>query len=131
MRKIRIRSVTSNKPIAEAMTTAAKAAAGRCRSRFGTTNNSRATTTAPMTPVNCVRAPAASATGVREELLLIGKPEKIQQPNWRRQVRPSPDQDRRVYRFGQHKRARERWCRRRIRLRLRILLSEPEQYQHR
>ena len=25
-------------------------------------------------PVICVRAPAASATGVRDELLLIGKP---------------------------------------------------------
>ena len=31
---------------------------------------------APTTPVSCVLAPAASATGVREELLLIGKPWK-------------------------------------------------------
>ena len=31
---------------------------------------------APTTPVTCVRAPAASATGVREELLLMGKPWK-------------------------------------------------------
>ena len=37
-------------------------------------SSSRATTSAPTTPVNCVRAPAASATGVRDELLLIGKP---------------------------------------------------------
>ena len=31
---------------------------------------------APTTPVSCVLAPAASATGVRDELLLIGKPWK-------------------------------------------------------
>jgi hypothetical protein len=31
---------------------------------------------APTTPVSCVRAPAASATGVREALLLIGMPWK-------------------------------------------------------
>ena len=30
--------------------------------------------TAPTTPVNCVLEPADSATGVREELLLIEKP---------------------------------------------------------
>jgi hypothetical protein len=29
---------------------------------------------APIRPVSCVRAPAASATGVREALLLIDKP---------------------------------------------------------
>jgi uncharacterized alpha-E superfamily protein len=29
---------------------------------------------APTTLVSCVRAPAASATGVRDELLLTGKP---------------------------------------------------------
>ena len=33
-----------------------------------------ATATAPTTPVSCVFAPAASATGVRDELLLIGNP---------------------------------------------------------
>ena len=32
------------------------------------------TASAPTTPVSCVLAPAASATGVRDELLLIGKP---------------------------------------------------------
>ena len=74
MRKIRIRSVISNKPIAEAITTAANAAEGKFCSRFGATNKSSATLNAPTTPVNCVRAPAASATGVREELLLMGKP---------------------------------------------------------
>ena len=58
------------------MTTAAKAAVGRCWSRFGATSSSRATASAPTTPVSCVRAPAASATGVRDELLLIGKPWK-------------------------------------------------------
>ena len=61
-------------PMADAMTTAADAAEGRCWSRFGASRSSRATAIAPTTPVNCVRAPAASATGVRDELLLIGKP---------------------------------------------------------
>jgi ABC-type uncharacterized transport system permease subunit len=42
----------------------------------GATSSRRATATAPTTPVNCVRAPAASATGVRDELLLIGNPWK-------------------------------------------------------
>ena len=35
-----------------------------------------ATASAPTTPVNCVRDPAASATGVRDELLLMGNPWK-------------------------------------------------------
>ena len=74
MRKIRTRSVISIRPIAEAMTTAANAALGRSRSRFGAASSNSATTSAPTTPVNCVRAPAASATGVRDALLLIGKP---------------------------------------------------------
>jgi hypothetical protein len=69
-----MRSVISNKPMAEAITTAAKAADGKFCRRFGAANKSRATHNAPATPVNCVRAPAASATGVREELLLMGKP---------------------------------------------------------
>ncbi len=56
------------------MTTAASALLGRYRSRFGAVNNSAATASAPTTPVSCVLAPAASATGVRDELLLIGKP---------------------------------------------------------
>ena len=76
MRKIRTRSVISIKPIAEAITTAANAAVGRCCSRLGAANSSSATVSAPTTPVNCVWAPAASATGVRDALLLIGKPLK-------------------------------------------------------
>jgi hypothetical protein len=60
--------------MADAMTTAANAAEGRSWSRLGASSSSKATVIAPTTPVNCVRAPAASATGVRDELLLIGKP---------------------------------------------------------
>ncbi len=60
--------------MAEAITTAASALVGRLRRRSGANTSSRATATAPTTPVSCVFAPAASATGVREELLLTGKP---------------------------------------------------------
>src|SRR3954453_12678505 len=74
MRKIRRRSPTSNRPMAAAITTAASALLGRLASRLGATSSSSATATAPTTPVTCVRAPAASATGVRDELLLIGNP---------------------------------------------------------
>ena len=49
-----LRSVTSNRPMAEAMTTAANAAVGTCCSRFGADNSSRATASAPTTPVSCV-----------------------------------------------------------------------------
>jgi hypothetical protein len=71
---MRLRSVTSIKPIAEAMTTAASAVLGRFCSRFGAVNNRNAMISAATTLVSWVRAPAASATGVRELLLLIGKP---------------------------------------------------------
>ena len=71
---MRRRSVTSIRPIADAITTAASALVGRLRSTSGATSSSSATASAPTTPVSWVRAPAASATGVREELLLIGKP---------------------------------------------------------
>ena len=59
------------------MTTAASAvvragSAAGC----GASTRSSAIATAPTTPVSWVRAPAASATGVRDELLLIGKPWK-------------------------------------------------------
>jgi hypothetical protein len=74
MRKIRPKSVTSIRPMAEAITTAANALEGRCRRRSGATSSSRATLSAPTTPVSWVLAPAASATGVRDELLLMGKP---------------------------------------------------------
>ena len=63
-------------PIAEEMTTAASAAVGRCCRRFGASTSSSAMAIAPTTPVSCVFDPAASATGVRDELLLIGNPWK-------------------------------------------------------
>ena len=70
---MRLRSVTSIKPIAEAMTTAS-AVLGKFCSRFGAINKRNAMISAATTLVSWVRAPAASATGVRELLLLIGKP---------------------------------------------------------
>src|SRR6266404_8500488 len=73
---MRRRSAISNKPRAAAITTAARALVGRFCIKFGASNNSNAIATAPTTPVSWVRAPDASATGVREELLLIGKPLK-------------------------------------------------------
>jgi len=74
MRQMRRRSANSNRPIAAAITTAASAVLGRCCSSCGANTSSPAIATAPTTPVSWVREPAASATGVREELLLIGKP---------------------------------------------------------
>ncbi|MCY1364241.1 hypothetical protein D9M69_510370 [compost metagenome] len=62
--------------MAAAITTAASALLGRWRSNSGANSSSRATPHAPMTPLSWVRAPAASATGVRDELLLTGKPWK-------------------------------------------------------
>ena len=73
---MRRRSDTSNRPIADAMTTAARAVCGRSWSRSGASISNTAIASAPTTPVSWVLAPAASATGVREELLLIGKPWK-------------------------------------------------------
>jgi hypothetical protein len=58
------------------MTTAASAVVGRSRKSQGAATRSTAIVSAPTTPVSCVREPADSATGVREELLLIGKPPK-------------------------------------------------------
>ena len=60
--------------MAAAITTAASALLGKSASRLGASTSSRATETAPTTPVSWVFEPAASATGVREELLLIGNP---------------------------------------------------------
>ena len=74
IRKMRRRSANSNRPMAAAITTAARALLGRSCSRFGASTSSSATHSAPTTPASCVCAPAVSATGVREELLLIGKP---------------------------------------------------------
>src|SRR5215469_11394228 len=58
------------------MTTAANAAVGRSWRRFGATSRRAAMASALTTLVSWVRAPAASATGVRELLLLIEKPWK-------------------------------------------------------
>src|SRR5678809_153420 len=62
--------------MAAAITTAASAAFGRFLNRVGAATIRSATISAPTTPVICVLAPAASATGVRDELLLIGNPWK-------------------------------------------------------
>ena len=58
------------------MTTAARAATGMVSSSPVPKKRTTAITTAATTPVNCVRLPAASATGVRDELLEVGKPWK-------------------------------------------------------
>ena len=87
---MRRRSDTSNRPIADAMTTAARAVFGRSWSRSGASSSNNAIASAPTTPVSCVLAPAASATGVREELLLIGSPGKSLPRGWRRRGPPSP-----------------------------------------
>ncbi|MNJ55434.1 hypothetical protein D3C77_509240 [compost metagenome] len=74
MRKMRLRSVNSNRPSAAAITTAARALLGKCCIRLGATSSNRVTASAPMMPVSWVCEPAASATGVRDELLLMGMP---------------------------------------------------------
>ena len=56
---MRRKSLISNKPIAEAITTAANALVGRFFSKSGAATKSSATANAPTTPVICVRAPAA------------------------------------------------------------------------
>ncbi|MNL54151.1 hypothetical protein D3C87_1774580 [compost metagenome] len=71
---MRRRSVISIRPMADAMTTAARALLGKSRSRSGASTNNSATANAPTTPVIWVFAPAASATGVRDELLLMANP---------------------------------------------------------
>ena len=61
--------------MAAAITTAARALVGRLLQQVGRRHQQgNATASAPTTPVSWVWEPAASATGVREELLLIGKP---------------------------------------------------------
>ncbi len=57
-----------------AMTTAASAAVGMSFSRPVPRTSKIPRVTAATRPVSWVRAPAASATGVREELLEIGNP---------------------------------------------------------
>jgi hypothetical protein len=71
---MRRRSATSMRLMAAAITTAASAVLGRFCSTVGSATNSTAMKSAPTTPVSWVRAPAASATGVRDAVLLIGKP---------------------------------------------------------
>ena len=66
--------LTSTRPTAAAMTTAASAATGRFLTRSGAATRSTTIAAAPTRPVSCVRAPAACATGVREELEVTGKP---------------------------------------------------------
>ena len=56
------------------MTTAASAECGRLRTSPGAATSSSAIAAAPTNPVTCVRDPACSATGVRDELLLTGNP---------------------------------------------------------
>ena len=74
MRRMRCRSRHSISPITDAMTTAASALYGSRCSSCGASSSSAATPSAPTTPVICDCEPAASATGVRDELLLMGKP---------------------------------------------------------
>jgi len=66
----------STSPIAAVITTAPRIGWGRLRSAPGATTSSRAMVAAPTRGVSCVRAPAAMATGVRDALLLTGKPWK-------------------------------------------------------
>ena len=75
-RKSRRTPDTSAKPMAAAMTTAPSAAVGRLVKSPGTNTRSAATAIAPTNPVTWVLAPADSATGVREALLLTGNPWK-------------------------------------------------------
>ncbi len=74
MRHSRTRPLTSTSERQAVMTTAARAAVGRLVVMPGTKTSMTAMAMAPTTPVSWVRAPADSATGVREALLLMGKP---------------------------------------------------------
>ena len=58
------------------MTTAARVAVGRSARRPGAATSMTPMAIAPTTEVSCVCAPAASATGVRDALLLIGMPDR-------------------------------------------------------
>ena len=64
---------TSDRPAA--MTTAASVAVGRSSSSPGSATSMTAIASAPTTDVSWLRAPAASATGVRDALLLTGMPD--------------------------------------------------------
>ncbi len=82
------------------------------RSRLGATSSSTAIASAPTTPGQLRLGPAASATGVREELLLIGNPWKKPARGWRRRGRPSPGSGRPASAGAPHRCARARWYRR-------------------
>ena len=88
---------------------------GRSLNNIGAATMTRATTAAPTTPVICVFAPAASATGVRDELLLIGNPERSRQPDWPRRDPPFPGWGRHVCRSAPRRSATARSCRQRRR----------------
>ena len=74
MRHARRSQVTSISEITATVTTPARALVGRSRVIPGSETRITAIAAAPTTPVSCVRAPAASAAGVRDELLERGKP---------------------------------------------------------
>ena len=63
------------------MTTAASVAVGRSWNSPGSQTSRMRMTAAPTSPVTWLWAPAASAAGVRDALLLTGKP-------WNSPVRP-------------------------------------------
>src|SRR5262245_12032111 len=65
---------TSTRLVAATITIAPSVACGRFCNAAGANSSMSAITTAPTTPVSWGLAPADSATGVRDELLEIGKP---------------------------------------------------------
>jgi hypothetical protein len=88
MRKMRRRSAISKRPKAAEITTAARAPVRQALQQIWARRSaSSATATAPMIPASWVFAPAASATAVREELLLIGI--ALEEPG-RQVAMPSP-----------------------------------------
>src|SRR5919107_1407140 len=64
------------RPMAAVMTIAASIGRGRSRSRPGAKTSSRAIVTAPTSGVSWLRAPAETATGVRDALEEMAKPRK-------------------------------------------------------
>ena len=64
----------SNRPIADRDDHGGERRCRQVLEQVGRDSSSAAIASAPTTPVSCVFAPAASATGVRDELLLTGKP---------------------------------------------------------
>ena len=62
--------------MAAAITTAASAEDGRYAVKPGARRMNATISAAPTTPTSCVRAPACSATGVRDDDADTGKPPK-------------------------------------------------------